>query len=148
MGAPKGNQFWLARTSHGRKKKFTPTTFWKGCLEYFQWCEDNPLREEKVFHTDGKITHADVGKMRAMTMAGACTFLDTCEDTWERYRKDKDFSGVIKSAERIIKDQKFSGAAAGLLNPVIIARDLGLVEKKDIDTHFSISIGDKDADTL
>lgn len=32
--------------------------------------------------------------------------------------------------EQIIRQQKFEGAAAELLNPNIIARDLGLADKK------------------
>lgn len=69
--------------------------------------------------------------MRAMTITGMCLYLDISEDTWANYRKKEDFVGVTKRAERIIYTQKFSGAAADLLNPNIIARDLGLVEKKE-----------------
>ncbi|RCZ57579.1 DNA-packaging protein [Escherichia coli] len=36
---------------------------------------------------------------------------------------DEDFCGVTTRAEDIIYDQKFSGAAADLLNANIIARD-------------------------
>jgi hypothetical protein len=32
----------------------------------------------------------------------------------------------------VILDQKFTGAAADLLNPNIIARDLGLTDKKEV----------------
>ncbi len=131
MGAPKGNKFWEARTTHGRKRKFSPTTLWKGCLEYFEWCLANPLIEEKVYHTDGKITRADANLMRAMTIGGMCIFLDIDQTTWGDYRKQKDFSPVITRAEDVIRDQKFAGAAAGLLNPNIIARDLGLRDKQD-----------------
>ncbi|EOI7007498.1 terminase small subunit [Salmonella enterica subsp. enterica serovar Kentucky] len=36
---------------------------------------------------------------------------------------DEDFCGVTTRAEQVIYDQKFSGAAADLLNANIIARD-------------------------
>lgn len=131
MGAPKGNQFWLARTKHGRNKKFTPKALWDACLEYFQWVEDNPLKEEKVFHTDGRITRADITKMRAMTIGGLCIYLDIVITTWETYKSSEDFLEVITRAEQIIRNQKFTGAAADMLNPNIIARDLGLSDKKE-----------------
>jgi hypothetical protein len=41
----------------------------------------------------------------------------------------KDFSQVITRIEKIIYNQKFTGAASGFLNPNIIARDLGLTDK-------------------
>lgn len=132
MGAPKGNQFWKARASHGRKKLFSsPKMLWDCCVQYFEWVDANPLKEEKVFHTDGKITRADLSKMRAMTIGGLCIFLDITQMTWGEYRKNDDFSYIITQAEEIIRSQKFTGAAADLLNANIIARDLGLSDKKE-----------------
>ena len=130
-----GNQFWKARAKHGRRKIFgCPKLLWDCCVQYFQWVEDNPLLEEKVFHTDGRITRASVSKMRAMTIGGLCIFLDVDQSTWENYRSAenyKEYFRVITRAEEIIKTQKFTGAAADMLNPNIIARDLGLAEKRD-----------------
>ena len=132
MAAPKGNQFWKARSKHGRDKIFADANIlWEACVEYFEWVDDNPLKEEKVFHTDGRITHADISKMRAMTLAGLCIFLGIDRTTWGDYRQKKDFSLVTMRAEEIIRTQKFVGAAADLLNPNIIARDLGLSDKQE-----------------
>jgi len=37
MPAPKGNQFWKARSKSGRGKIFrTPKSLWKAAEEYFQ----------------------------------------------------------------------------------------------------------------
>jgi len=136
MGAPKGNQFWKARSTHGRNKIFTdPNLLLEDCLEYFQWCDDNPLLEAKVFHTDGHITMADLPKMRPYTIGGLCLFLGIDQKTWANYRNsegNEDFFPIISQAEETIYQQKFAGAAAGLLNTNIIARDLGLSDKKEI----------------
>ena len=72
--------------------------------------------------------------MRAMTIASLCIFLDIDTTTWFDYAKNKtpDFSPVCTRVENIIREQKFGGAAAELLNPSIIARDLGLVEKREL----------------
>jgi len=60
-----GNNFWKARSSHGRKPIFeTPEDLWSACVEYFEWVEANPLYERKVFHNGGKVVHADVPKLR------------------------------------------------------------------------------------
>ncbi len=77
MAAPKGNRFWEARSSHGRNPKFeSPEALWAACCEYFEWADDNPLWEGKVFSYQGEIIKANVPKMRAMTISGLCTFLD------------------------------------------------------------------------
>lgn len=132
MAAPKGNQFWKARTKHGRDRIFADAeTLWDACCEYFQWVEDNPLWENKVTQFQGVPVDMPVAKMRAMTIGGLCIFLDIDETTWRAWREENDFSTVITRAERIIYNQKFSGAAADLLNANIIARDLGLKDTKD-----------------
>jgi hypothetical protein len=136
MGAPKGNQFWKFRTKHGNTKLFSDKyVFWNECVKYFEWCQDNPLEEEKVFHAQGEITRTTVSKMRAMTLKGLWFYLKISKDTWYNYKKDNDFIEVIREAEQVIYDQKFSGAAADLLNANIIARDLGLSDKQKLDIN-------------
>lgn len=133
MAAPLGNRFWEARSSHGRNPIFgSPDDLWKACTEYFEWAENNPLIEEKLFSYQGVISRDTVAKMRAMTISGLCTFLDIDQSTWENYRSREDFFRVVVRVENVIRDQKFAGAAAELLNPNIIARDLGLSEKQEL----------------
>jgi len=133
MAAPKGNRFWEARSTHGRKPKFAhPDMLWSACVEYFQWVEENPLYEMQPFAYQGVVTQEPVAKMRAMTISGLCIFLDIERTTWDLYRVRDGFSHIVTRAEEVIRDQKFSGAAAGLLNANIIARDLGL---KDASTN-------------
>jgi len=140
MPAPKGNRFWEARSKHGRDKIFAnEDILWEAACEYFEWVDDNPLMEDKVFAFQGDVTHAPVAKMRAMTLDGLCTFLDICKRTWDEYRSREDFLLVITRVESIIRDQKFSGAAADLLNANIIARDLGLADKKEVDNKHSFA---------
>lgn len=149
MAAPKGNKFWELRSTHGREKLFkTPALMWEAAVEYFQWCEDNPLTEVKLFNTKdfGVVEHV-VNKLRAYTLQGLCMYLD-CNtgyfNDFERALAEKmdnnpspeeleelqGFSVVIKRIRETIFRQKFEGAAADLLNPNIIARELHLFEKK------------------
>ncbi|MBD2791564.1 DNA-packaging protein [Xenorhabdus szentirmaii] len=144
MAAPKGNRFWEARSSHGRKPIFeSPEQLWEACTEYFTWVEENPLYEMKAFSFQGVVTQEALPKMRAMTLTGLCLFLDISEDTWRLYRAREDFIEVTTRAERIIYDQKFSGAAADLLNANIIARDLGLKEQQQVE-DVTPDKGDRD----
>ncbi|MGR9413160.1 DNA-packaging protein [Rhizobium leguminosarum] len=133
MAAPKGNQFWKVRSSHGRNPIFaTPDQLWKGCSEYFEWVEKNPLQESQAFAYQGEVKIQQIPKMRAMTITGLCIFLDIATVTWNEYRTKEGFSNVTTRAEDIIRSQKFEGASAGLLNANIIARDLGLADKNEL----------------
>lgn len=133
MAAPKGNNFWEARSTHGRKPIFErPEFLWVAACEYFHWAANNPLVEEKVSHFQGKQVTMKVDKMRAMTIKGLCIFLDISYTGWLEYGKREKYVETVARIVDIIYDQKFSGAAAGMLNPVIIARDLGL---KDTQAH-------------
>ena len=141
MAAPKGNQFWKARSSHGRNPIFSdPNQLWEACCEYFQWVEENPLWEEKLFAFQGEVTRDIIYKMRAMTISGMCLFIDIDQSTWEDYRTKEDFLRVCKQAEQIIYNQKFAGASADLLNASIIARDLGLKDKSESTSEITHKI--------
>lgn len=133
MAAPAGNQFWKARSSHGRNPIFaSPDVLWEAATEYFQWVEDNPLWEDKVTSFQGVNTHEPIAKMRAMTLDGLCIFLDIARRTWDEYRGREDFLPIVTRIESVIRSQKFAGAAADLLNANIIARDLGLADKSEL----------------
>jgi len=130
MAAPKKNEFWKARATHGRDKIFeNEEILLEACCEYFQWVEDNPLYEDKPFTYLGKVIPSPVAKMRAMTLDGLHIFLDIARNTWKLYKSRDDFMPVIEQVEKIIRTQKLEGAAAGLLNGNIIAREIGLAEK-------------------
>lgn len=128
----KGNKFWMKRSKHGRNPIFaTPEMLWDACCEYFEWVEENPLNEEKVFSAADGIRYANVVKMRAMTIQGMCFFIGISTETWSQYKQKPDFTDIVREAEAVVYQQKFSGAAADLLNANIIARDLGLRDKTD-----------------
>jgi hypothetical protein len=59
--------------------------------------------------------------------------------------KTNDFSQIIARIENVIYSQKFTAAAAGLLNANIIARELGLADKQDV-TNKTITVTIQDED--
>lgn len=132
MAAPKGNRFWEARSRHGRLPIFAnPEMLWEAAADYFEWVDDNPLYEDKITAYQGEVTHEPVAKMRAMTIGGLCIFLDISVQAWSEYKSREGFGEITKQIEQIIRDQKFTGAAADLLNANIIARDLGLADRQE-----------------
>jgi hypothetical protein len=140
MGAPIGNEFWKRRTKHGRDKLFTkPELLWEAAQEYFQWCFDNPLIEIDFVGKDA--TQVQKPKIRAFTWSGLELYLDI--DSLREYKSNpdyKEFSHIITRIEKIMYTQKFEGAAAGLLNPNIIARDLRLNDGDPVPTNLTVTI--------
>lgn len=127
MAAPKGNKFWEARSSHGRKPIFSdPDELWAACCEYFEWVEENPLWEMKSYMYQGAPVQDQIPKMRAMTKEGLCIFLDISVRCWDGYAERDDFVPVTTRVMDVIRTQKLTGAAADQFNANIIARDLGL----------------------
>jgi hypothetical protein len=142
MSAPIGNQFWKLRSKHGRDKLFaSPELLWEAAEEYFEWCDENPLMEIDFKGKDAD--RVELPKMRAYTMHGLCLYLDCNTDYFRQFKKEennKDFSWVIARIEDIMYNQKFTGAAAGFLNPNIISRDLGLIDKQESKSEVNHTI--------
>jgi DNA-packaging protein gp3 len=137
-GAPKGNQFWKLRSKHGRDRIFaTPEIMWEAACEYFEWCDKNPFQAVEV-SAGCKVT---VPKMRPYTLSGLSIYLDVWTSYFDEFSKtcSKEFSEVISRIREVIYSQKFSGAASGFFNANIIARDLGLADKREEQTTALIT---------
>lgn len=135
MAAPTSNQFWKLRSKHGRDKLFaTPDLLWEAACEYFEWCDNNPWTKKDWVGKDAEMVLRET--QRPYTLSGLCLYLD-CGSAYFRVFKaqlpdgEQDFKTVITRIEETIYTQKFEGAAAGMFNANIIARDLGLVDKKE-----------------
>ena len=136
----KGNQFWKQRSTHGRKPIFKDAEqLESACFEYFEWIERNPLQAAELVKFQGKAKVKTVPKMRAMTESGLCIFLDIATTTWYQYKDNVDYKEVTTRVCEIIYNHKFAGAAADMLNANIIARDLGLSDKQEIQQAVSIT---------
>lgn len=153
MSAPAGNTYHLLRERSGRNRKFEkPEDFWNECVAYFEWCDANPwMKAEqlkkpyKSKDADGKETWHTVAYIptaRPYTKEGLCLFIGIDTKTFDNYSNEnkeraesyKDFFPIASRVKAIIYNQKFEGAAVGAFNASIIARDLGLADKHEVDT--------------
>lgn len=135
MARSKNNHPIYQNVKPGRPAKFkTPEIMWDRACDYFRWAEENCLQEEKLASDTGTPVIKKLNKMRAFTQTGLCLFIGLDTETYRRYGTGENGGGVFKDVCKliamVIHEQKFTGAAADLLNPNIIARDLGLFEKQ------------------
>jgi hypothetical protein len=145
MAAPIGNRFWELAPTTGRKPMYSsPIEFEKDCFEYFEktasrtdWNKQNWVGRDGV--------EVDVKVHPPFTKTGLCVFLGMSLNTFQKYKQKKDFVNVINAIEEIIYTQKFEGAATGHYNSNIIARDLGLTDKREIE-EVKIKVTKKKSD--
>jgi len=139
MVAPSGNQFWKNRSKHGRNTLFeTPALLLETAQEYFEWCDSNPLKEEKIFCFQGDIIKDEITLKRVYTISGLCVYIGCSSSYFRNFKtENQDFLTVLDYIRETIYTQKFEGASVGLFNASIIARDLGLKESVDNDHRSS-----------
>lgn len=141
MPAKKNNQWWKLRASHGREKIFSsPEILWAACIEYFEATDKRKWLKKDWVGKDANEVQRETDT--PYTITGLCLFLDIGTSTWNDYKNKpdyKDYSEVIMRVEQIIYTQKFEGATVGSFNANIIARDLGLADKTDINSNSNIS---------
>jgi hypothetical protein len=141
MSAPEGNQFWKARTKHGRDRVIKePETLASAADEYFQWCEDNPVSFNDFRGKDADEVY--LKKPRPFTKEGFARFCDLSE--WRLIEDLKeisqDFSQVVTRVEKTIADQKYTYAVTGIFNSLIVARDLGLKDSTEAKTDGKLEV--------
>ncbi|MFX1704579.1 terminase small subunit [Chitinophaga sp. CC14] len=138
------NQLWKLRSKHGRDKIFaSPVLLLDTATEYFHYCDTTPILKEDYVGGAGKRVIRELP--RAYTVAGFCLYARASRGWWNEFRKtctaksdkgDKeavDFLEVLTCIEDMIYNQKFEGAAVGIFQQNLISRDLGLVDKKEIE---------------
>lgn len=126
----------------GRPYKYTPKEFDLAWQQYFQWCDENPwYKNEAIKSGENAGQIIAVPTARPYSEVGFCAF----HNLGEKYitelshtlegKKDpisKELSNILTQARAKCRAQKFEGAAVGAFNANIIARDLGMVDKKDV----------------
>lgn len=147
----KGNQLWRkSLENRNRLGRFPDAqTVIELFCEYMQWCEENPLYESKLVTYEGSSNLEEVPKMRTPSLAGLCAFMGIHRDTWGAWRRGDyrpDLRTAVEWGEQIMHESKLSGAAAGLLHPVIICRDLGLADRSVVDNKTRVVIEGDEAD--
>lgn len=127
----------------GRPMKYNPSELWSKAIEYFKWCRENPLYAAMVVNK----AIQPVARMRAMTEIGFCLYAGISREVFVRYKSGeigkKKYGPEYQKIAKLIADcifrQKFEGASADLLNASIIARDLGLADKKQVEANINLN---------
>lgn len=125
----------------GRPKQYSnPEQLEEIAEEYFRWVLDNPMLQEKMFASNGRIVKDDAKIQRPMSIVGFCLFAGISKKTFYNYANDESFLHIITYIKNTIYTYKLDGAAAGIYNSSIVARELGLTDKtENINKNIDIS---------
>ncbi len=120
----------------GRPLDFTPDELLEACNSYFKWVVENPINEPTLHKLKcGKdmeeVKQVALPKLRPLTIGGLCIHLDICETSWYSYLERPQFVHITTRVKTIIKNNQLEGAIAGIYNPNIVARKLGLSDKQE-----------------
>jgi|SRR5690606_2259639 len=127
-----GNNFWELRSTHGRNLIFSsPEILWEAAKEYFEATSKRVWIKKDWVGKDALEVERE--STPPFTLTGMFIFMDIGKTTWTQYRERKDFKEVVTRIEEIIYTQKFEGATIGAYNANIIARDLGLADKREVE---------------
>lgn len=129
----------------------SPRTLWDKAKEYFNFVDSNPaycveqLKKPLKSEIEGVPPEMliSIPRMHPYTKQGLCAFCHVDKDYFSDRKLSKENSNpnwhswkeVFDMIDSIIFDRQYSGAAAGYFNPSIVARGLGLADKKEIDSR-------------
>lgn len=120
----------------GRPLKYDPLTLWAKFIEYVDWVVSNPAKVERPF-SSGLIVVCS--QDRPLKLIDFYAFAGITHSMFQRYEEKDDFKAITARVRDIIYSQKFDGAARGIFESNIIARDLGIGDKLDIAGTFDPS---------
>ncbi len=127
-----------------------PADFVRACESYFAWCSANPVVSEKAWGGAFGVNTHETEHTRPYTTSGLAAFIGVSEETIHRWGNPNqvgyrpDLASAVKAIKNAIREQKLSGAAAGIYNPLIISLDLGMranrqeQEEKSLETNLKI----------
>lgn len=134
------------KRGRGRPKKIeTPERLWELFEKYV---EEKPQRFLKKGVYNQKTGEADyIPVEQPLTWLGFSAWLswNNIIDSIDDYKANKDnmyddYSGIIKKIDKIIKSEMMQGATSGIYKENIVARILGLADKKETKTEGTITI--------
>jgi len=134
MAAPKGNEYYKRREKDGRELIYdSPDKFLEEAYNYFNWCKENPFYKREVLK--GGVRAGDIIEVeidRPYTIEGLCVYSGISVKTFYNYEEREDYLHVVTHIREAIRQNQLEGAMVEAYSPNIVARVLGLADKKDI----------------
>ena len=110
----------------GAPVKYTAKVLEAKIKEYYKYVDDNPAQKRKVETYKGETKEYIEYIQLPYTIEGLCNFLNIDHKTFSNNENYPDLFPIVTRARQIIRENKLSGATAGIFNANIVIRDLSL----------------------
>ncbi len=121
------------RIYNQRPRRFnSPDELWEAFCDYVEYCEKNPWY--KTEPTKQGLVQVPVGKpLTFMGFSAYCGLTHQGLLNYGELKGREDFFEIFTRIREIIDNHQYEGAAVGVYNHTLIARRLGLVDKRQND---------------
>lgn len=140
-----GAQLYKLRDYKPTGYKITPTELMQKAREYIEDTKARPIMQNAIHQRSGEIIQIPL--QRPLTIEGLCNYIGITVKTlhnWEKPQQEPktdeerernaSYLQIIARIRQLIYEDKLTGAAVGIYNANIIARDLGLTDKREVET--------------
>jgi len=132
-----GNNFNALRESFGTPKLFpTPEELWNLCIDYMEYCAENPLtRNDSIKSGDKAGQTFPVEMPRVYSIKGFASFLGVCKATlynYEKHENYKEFHDTFARIKDIFDNNLLENALVGNYDQRLAAMRLGMTAKQEM----------------
>lgn len=141
MAWPKNNRYWKNVDFKNPPKYESANDLWEKAKEYFEFNEKRRwIKQDFVKSGEGAGKIIDMELPNPPSIGAFCIFANISQSTFNNYSNKKDEWLVVTDVIReIIYAIQFEGATVNLFNANIIARKIGLTDKKEVELKTDLS---------
>lgn len=126
----------------GRPPAYTPEELLVKFSEYIEDRREHPIVEKETVKRKFKTTTNTEEKEKAfshpLSIGDFCIYLGRCRNWWNELSDE--YLGVKSYIRDYVETYQIKGATVGLFHPNIVARTLGLADKKEISAGEGLTI--------
>lgn len=127
----KQDEHWKVINAGGRQISSTPEQLWKQAVDYFKWCDENPITSKRTL-TSGKTQgeKVTVEYKRPYSIKAMCLHCNISEryitDIQDTHSKDSEYYVIMEKILMIIYTQNLEGAIVDIYNPIMVSKILNM----------------------
>ena len=126
-------------------RKYTPEEVFDFAVRYFSWAESEAIKAIETAAFRGVVSENLVHKPRVFTLTGLALFMGVNINRFARWRAEAGYSDVMEFIDNVIYEQKYQLGVAGIINPTIVGKELGIDKPQEIKISNNSTANDVDS---
>lgn len=126
-------------------RKYTPEEVFDFAVRYFSWAESEAIKAIETAAFQGVVSESLVHKPRVFTLTGLALFMGVNINRFARWRTEAGYSDVMEFIDNVIYEQKYQLGVAGIINSIIVGKELGIDKPQEITISNNSTANDVDS---